>query len=89
MSGLSPGSTKRRWDPEGGVTQHREKIHKETKFADEHKNLPFTFSKPPRNKKHDIFKCTGCGNIVSVPSNTVMIVCRSCKKACKVESVNG
>ena len=42
---LSPGSTKRRWIPEGGEQRLRDRIHKESKFVDDHKNLPFTFAK--------------------------------------------
>jgi len=87
MGERSPGSTKRRWVPEGGEKKLREKIHRESKFADDHKDLPFTFSKPTKNKKHDLFECVECGTIISAPTNTIMCVCSCCSKATKVERI--
>jgi len=87
MGELSPGSTPRRWIPEGGEQKHREKIHRESKFAEDHKNLPFSFSKPPRNKKHEAFECIECGNTIWAPINTIMCVCSCCNKATKVERI--
>lgn len=84
---LSPGSTPRRWIPEGGEQKHREKIHRESKFADDHKNLPFTFSKPPRRSRNETFECVECGRILSAPVNTIMCSCPVCKKATKVERI--
>lgn len=78
------GSGKRRWVPEGGLQRHRDKIHKESKIADS-KNLPFTFSKPPRRTGHDLFECEGCGHIMSLPKNSIMAVCSSCGKLRKVK----
>lgn len=88
MGELSPGATSRRWIPEGGLHKHNEKIHKESKFADDYKNLPFSFSKPPRSKRHEWFECVECGHILSAPKNTVMVECRQCNKATKVERMN-
>ena len=88
MGELSPGSTGRRWIPEGGEQRHREKIHKESKFADDHKKLPFNFSKPPKNSPNRTFRCLGCGAITTAPKNTIMIVCKECKNACKVELID-
>jgi rubrerythrin len=87
MGELSPGSTKRRWVPEGGEKKLREKIHRESKFADDYKKLPFTFSKPPRNKKHRWFECTACGRILEAPINTIMCVCPICKKVTEVKGI--
>lgn len=89
MSGeLEPGSTPRRWIPEGGEQKYRERIHRESKFADDHKNLPFTFSKPHHPKKQILFKCLECGHIFSASKNTVMIICSECKKSARVELVD-
>lgn len=77
----------RRWIPEGGLKRHADKIHKESKIADNYKNLPFTFSKPPRNKKHKWFECTICGRTFEAPINTIMCACPICKKVTKVESI--
>ena len=77
----------RRWIPEGGIKKHNEKIHRESKIADDHKNLPFTFSKPMKNKRHDWFECVECGKAISAPVNTIMCVCPNCKKATKVKKV--
>jgi len=73
----------RRWIPEMGEKAYKDKIHKESKFSDEHKNLPFTFSKPKRAKAKDVFVCD-CGHIFSAPKNIVMFICSSCKQLKKV-----
>jgi len=88
MGELSPGSTDRRWIPEGGLRKHREKIHRESKFADDHKNLPFKFSKPQKGKKHELFRCMECGNVIYAPVNTIMAVCRKCNRAVKTERIS-
>ena len=86
---LSPGSTPRRWLPEGGERRLRDKIHRESKFADSHKNLPFSFSKPKRLGKQVLFRCLECGHTFLASKNTVMCICSTCKKATKVERVDG
>lgn len=85
---LSPGSMPRRWIPKGGEQKHREKIHRESKLADDRKNLPFRFSKPPRSGKNHLFKCLECGHTFFASKNTVMCICSKCKKSAKVELVN-
>ena len=87
MGELSPGSTPRRWEPEGGERKHRERIHRESKAADNHGNLPFEFSKPSKGKKHTWFRCVECQREFSASVNTVMYACPECKKATKVERV--
>ena len=77
----------RRWVPPGGIKKHNEKIHRESKIADDHKNLPFTFSKPTKDKRHEWFECVECGRVISAPVNTVMCVCPDCKKATKVKVI--
>jgi hypothetical protein len=78
-------SIPRRWIPESGLQEYREKIHKESKIADK-KNLPFTFSKPWKAKKQSQFKC-GCGHIFLASKNTVMVICSKCKQLSKVEKM--
>lgn len=77
----------RRWVPPGGLKKHNEKIHRESKIADNYKKLPFTFSKPMKDKRHAWFECVECGKAISVPVNTVMCVCSDCKKVTKVVKV--
>jgi hypothetical protein len=78
MPYAGPGSG-RRWEPEIGTQKHNERIHKESKFADDHKNLPFEFSKPVRfGKSKDVF-CKNCGRGAAVPKNTIGMICPSCK----------
>jgi len=84
---LSPGSTPRRWVPEGGERRLRDKIHKESKFADDNKNLPFSFSKPKHLGSQVLFKCSECDNVFLASKNTVMCICSKCKKASKVDRV--
>jgi len=87
MVELSPGAP-RRYVPEGGERKHREKIHRESKFADDHKGLPFSFSRPPKSKKQLWFRCVGCGHEMLASKNTIMIVCSNCDKAVKVEKID-
>lgn len=87
MGELSPGSP-RRWDPPEGVKKHNEKIHRESKFADDHKKLPFTFSKPDIGRRVVDFKCAECGRVFSASKNTVMCICPDCKKLTKAERIN-
>jgi predicted Zn-ribbon and HTH transcriptional regulator len=88
MGELNPGSTPRRWDPPGGIKAHNEKIHRESKFADDHKKLPFTFSKPAKGRKIEDFRCVECGRIFSASKNTVMCICPDCKKLTKAERIS-
>jgi len=87
MGDLSPGSTPRRWEPEEGVRKHNERIHRESKFADDYMNLPFSFSKPSRSKRNGWFKCVECGRVLTASVNTIMYACPECKKATKVERI--
>ena len=87
MPELDPGMTKRRFEPEGGIRRHNERIHHESRFVDHHKNLPFTFSKPAGVKKSKAVECTNCGYTTSVSKNTVGIICPACKKYAPVREV--
>lgn len=82
---LDPGSTKPRYEPEGGWHKHKERIHRESKVADDHKNLPFKFSKPRKHRRHTAVRCKNCGYVTSAPVNTVGIICPECKKYSSVE----
>lgn len=84
MAELSPGSTPRRWAPDGGERKLRERIHRESKWADDNLNLPFKFSKPQKSKKSDYFECVECGRVLLASTNTIMCVCPDCKKVTKV-----
>ncbi len=86
-STLPPGSP-RRWEPEQGIKKHNEHIHRESKYADDHKNLPFSFSKPKRDIKCTLFVCNSCGEFMYSSINTVGVICRSCKKFVKVSKVD-
>lgn len=85
MPELDPGSTGRRWEPEGGIKKHNERIHRESRIVDSHKNLPFKFSKPKKSKKHVLMKCKRCNHIVSLQKNSVGMICPKCKKYSNVE----
>lgn len=63
-----------------GTKAYREKIHKDSKFIDDHKNLPFTFSKPKKSKASNIlFICPGCEKELFITEDTLMIICEHCK----------
>jgi len=84
---LSPGTVSRRVTPEGGIRRHNERIHRESKIADDHKNLPFTFSKPKKPKKSKLVKCDSCGHIMVGTINTVGAICENCHKFSSVSEV--
>jgi ribosomal protein S27E len=84
---LDPGSP-RRWEPEGGIKKHNEKIHRESKQADDWKNLPFTFSKPPKPRGRSVYiQCDNCGHITSGTTVTFGMICVECKKFSTVSEV--
>lgn len=85
---LTPGATPRRYEPECGVQKHNERIHRESKYADSHKNLPFSFRKPPKPKGRSTYvKCDNCGHITTGTTATVGIICVECNKFSTVTEV--
>lgn len=85
---LRPGATPRRWEPECGIKKHNERIHKESKFADNNKNLPFTFRKPPKPVSRNVtLVCDNCGAYISGTKATVGVICKSCNKFSTVSEV--
>lgn len=85
---LPAGTATRRYEPECGVRKHNERIHRESKFADTHKNLPYSFRKPPKPVGRNVrVQCNNCGNITSGTSATVGIICSECGKFSSVTEV--
>lgn len=78
-SELPPGSP-RRYEPAAGVNKHNARIHSESSYADKYKNLPFTFSKPAKNKITRIKFCSKCNSPVEVNKNAVGVICRACNQ---------
>lgn len=86
---LSPGTTPRRYEPEGGVGKLNRRIHEESKKMDTHGNLPFTFSKPPKSTvRKKYVKCGNCGVVKQVNANCAGVICSNCNKFATVEEVN-
>lgn len=85
---LRPGATPRRWEPEGGTNKLNQRIHKESKFADSHKNLPFSFRKPHKAVGGpSLVKCDNCGAVTYGTTKTVGIICKQCNKFSSVSGV--
>ena len=85
---LTPGSTGRRYDIPGGFKKHNEYIHKESKFAEDNKNLPFSFRKPLKSRGRGTYiQCDNCGCITHATTITVGIICPECKKFSTVKEV--
>jgi hypothetical protein len=85
---LTPGSTGRRYTPPDGVKKHNERIHRESKQADDHKNLPFAFRKPPKSRGRSTYiQCDNCGCITSATTVTVGMICPECNKFSTVKEV--
>ena len=85
---LPAGSTARRYEPVLGVKKHNERIHRESKYTDDHKNLQFTFGKPKKAKGRSVcVKCDNCGHMTYATSVTIGIICKNCKKFSSVTEV--
>jgi hypothetical protein len=85
---LRPGVTPRRWEPEGGTHKLNQRIHKESKFADSHKKLPFSFRKPVKAKgRSSLIQCDNCGAVTCGTTMTVGIICKQCNKFSSVSEV--
>jgi hypothetical protein len=85
---LPAGATPRRYEPEAGIRKHNERIHRESKYADDHKNLPFSFRKPYKPKGCSAYiQCDNCGHVTSGTSATVGIICNECGKFSSVTEV--
>ena len=83
-----PAGTGRIYEPSLGTRKHNERIHRESKYTDDHKNLPFTFSKLPKARGRSAYvKCDNCGHVSSATSITVGIICKECKKFSSVTEV--
>ena len=87
-SELDPGATPRRYLPDEGLDRLRSKIHKESKFADDYKNLPFKFSKPKKSGRRKIVECSNCGKKSQVGLNAVGIICSKCKQYASVKEAS-
>ena len=85
---LEPGTTPRRYEPEGGVNRLNSRIHKESKYMDSHGNLPFSFRKPLKPKGRNAYvMCDNCGHVIYASSITVGMICRSCNEYSSVTEV--
>jgi len=85
---LSPGEVGRRYEPEEGVAKLNNRIHRESAYADSHKNLPFKFNKAYRSSGRNTYvRCDNCGNISVGTTITVGIVCKNCKQFSTVSEV--
>ena len=82
---LDPGTTGRRYEPTMGVKKHNERIHRESKWADDNKDLPFSFSKAKKQPRPRLVICNNCGNITSATINTVGVICTKCNQYSSVE----
>lgn len=66
-----------------GGKKYKEMIDRGSKNADLFKNLPFSFSKPPKKTqaRKDIFHiCDHCGCVSMVSKHTVGLVCSGCRE---------
>jgi len=82
---LSPGSTPRRWVPEGGENELKKRISRDSKRDD---NLPFKFSKPPKSTaRKKLAKCCNCGSIKYVGINCTGVICNECNAFSAVEDI--
>lgn len=64
----------------GMSTDQRRKWVRDQASKEDSKNLPFTFSKPPRRRGRtwDV-QCVECGTSISINRTTIIGVCPHCK----------
>lgn len=85
---LRPGVTPRRWEPEEGIGKLNSRIHRESKYIDNNKKLPFSFGKPKKPMGgNSLIKCNNCGAITMGTTVTVGIICKSCNEFSTVTEV--
>ena len=72
---------------EMGIAKYKNRIHKESKIADDQKNLPYKFSRPPRAGKprNVYFECVACGHESAVTEDTILVICGGCKHLNRVK----
>ena len=63
-----------------GPKKYKERIHRESKFADDNKNLPFKFSKPKKKGKPENIEivCSKCERSLFVNEDAVLVFCGVC-----------
>ena len=74
-----------------GSKKYKEMIDRDSKNADRWKNLPFTFSKPPKRTRprEDIYHvCDSCHHISMVSRFRAGQVCKGCKSYASVNKDN-
>lgn len=72
---------------EMGPKKYKERIHRDSKFADGHKNLPFKFSKPKKSKPTNVrIECSKCGRDLFVTDESILVVCGSCKELTRIKN---
>jgi len=80
MSDREPANLK-----DKGSRKYRERIHRESRYADTYKNLPYTFSKPVKEKSHNVcVECSECGKSLFITEDTVIVICGSCKHLTRI-----
>ena len=83
-----PAGSPRRYEPDTGVRKHNERIHRESKYADDWKNLPFSFKKARKPFGGSVvLRCDNCGHITTGTTATVGIICDACKKFSSVTEI--
>lgn len=71
-----------------GKKKYREMIHKDSKRLDDHGNLPFTFSKPTKQKPCNTpFRCEKCGRTSAVSEESILVICGCCKHINKIKDI--
>ncbi|MCK5020529.1 MAG: hypothetical protein KAS32_26155 [Candidatus Peribacteraceae bacterium] len=69
-----------------GSRKYNERIHRESRYADTHKNLPFKFSKPLKRKSNNVLVvCKECTHDLHITQETIIVVCSWCGYMNKVK----
>jgi len=83
MSEREPANRK-----EMGDRKYRERIHRDSKYADSNKNLPYSFSKPKKDKPCRVpFTCVHCGRESAHTEETIAVICGGCNHLTVVRTV--
>ena len=69
-----------------GPKAYNRKIKQDSKFSDDHKNLPYHFDRPTKSKIAKVaIECKQCKKVLFVSEDAILVVCGSCSSITRVK----
>lgn len=71
---------------EMGPKAYKNRIKRDSEFADKSKDLPYSFSKPKKTKPARVYvECGDCSKDLFVTDEAILVVCGSCKGITRIK----